>query len=143
MAAGGGRSLQETPTWAVAGVCFVLVAISIIIEYVIHLIEKWFTKRNRRALCEALEKIKSELMLLGFISLLLTIGQGPISEICISKSLGNTWHPCNKNQEYNKYNTDAEKEADTHRKLLAFPQSSEGERRILAAAGYDKCGAKA
>ena len=34
------RSLEETPTWAVAVVCFVLVAISIIIEHVIHLIGK-------------------------------------------------------------------------------------------------------
>lgn len=34
----GGRSLEETPTWAVALVCFVLVVVSIIIEHVIHLI---------------------------------------------------------------------------------------------------------
>ncbi|CDP06724.1 unnamed protein product [Coffea canephora] len=138
MAAGGGRSLEETPTWAVAVVCFVLVALSIIIECVIHLIEKWLTKRNRRALCEALEKIKSELMLLGFMSLLLTIGQGPISEICISKSLGNTWHPCNKKQEHSRHDIDADKEASGHRRLLAFPESSYGQRRVLAAAGYDK-----
>lgn len=37
---GGGRSLEQTPTWAVAVVCFVLVAISIVIEYIIHLIGK-------------------------------------------------------------------------------------------------------
>jgi hypothetical protein len=36
----GGRSLEETPTWAVAVVCFVLVVVSIIIEHVIHLIGK-------------------------------------------------------------------------------------------------------
>ncbi|KAJ0969905.1 hypothetical protein J5N97_022782 [Dioscorea zingiberensis] len=30
---------------------------------------------------EALQKIKAELMLLGFISLLLTVGQEPISKI--------------------------------------------------------------
>lgn len=38
--ASGGRSLEQTPTWAVAAVCFVLVAISIIIEHIIHLIGK-------------------------------------------------------------------------------------------------------
>lgn len=32
------RSLEETPTWAVAVVCFVILVISIIIEHVIHLI---------------------------------------------------------------------------------------------------------
>ncbi|CAK7343000.1 unnamed protein product [Dovyalis caffra] len=59
------RSLEETPTWAVA---------------------VWLTRRHKRALYEALEKVKSELMLLGFISLLLTVGQGPISDICVPKS---------------------------------------------------------
>ncbi|KAG6744095.1 hypothetical protein POTOM_052804 [Populus tomentosa] len=92
------RSLEETPTWAVAVVCFVMVLISIIIEHIIHLIGKWLTKRRKRALYEALEKIKSELMLLGFMSLLLTIGQGPISEICVPKSVGATWHPCKKQE---------------------------------------------
>lgn len=34
------RSLEETSTWAVAVVCFVLVFISILIEHAIHLIGK-------------------------------------------------------------------------------------------------------
>jgi len=40
--AGGsvGRSLPETPTWAVAVVCFVILSISIIIEHIFHIIEK-------------------------------------------------------------------------------------------------------
>lgn len=36
----GGRSLEQTPTWAVAVVCFILVVISIFIEHIIHLIGK-------------------------------------------------------------------------------------------------------
>lgn len=32
------RSLTETPTWAVAVVCFVLLAVSIFIEHIFHLI---------------------------------------------------------------------------------------------------------
>ncbi|XP_010264735.1 PREDICTED: MLO-like protein 6 [Nelumbo nucifera] len=140
---GGGRSLEETPTWAVATVCFVLVAISIIIEHIIHLIGKWLTKRHKRALYESLEKIKSELMLLGFISLLLTVGQGLISEICIPKSVGNSWHPCNKKEEAK---LDAEKESDDpeehHRRLLMIADSGGSFRRVLAAGGTDKCAAK-
>ncbi|KAL0284097.1 UNVERIFIED_CONTAM: MLO-like protein 2 [Sesamum angustifolium] len=101
--ASGGRSLEQTPTWAVAVVCFVLVAISIVIEHIIHLIGKWLQSKHKKALYEALEKLKSELMLLGFISLLLTVGQSPISNICISKSVGATWHPCSKKQEGKKY----------------------------------------
>lgn len=47
--AGGaaGRSLEETPTWAVAAVCFVLVLISIIIEHILHLIGKVNKKCKR------------------------------------------------------------------------------------------------
>ncbi|XP_034704887.1 MLO-like protein 6 [Vitis riparia] len=90
------RSLEETPTWAVAVVCFVLLAVSIFIEHIIHLIGSWLKGRHRRALYESLEKIKAELMLLGFISLLLTILQDYISKICISESVGSTWHPCKK-----------------------------------------------
>ncbi|KAK3035358.1 hypothetical protein RJ639_033642, partial [Escallonia herrerae] len=92
------RSLEETPTWSVAVVCFVLVAISIIIEHLIHVVASWLKNKHKRALYEALEKIKSELMLLGFISLLLTVGQDPISKICIPKSVGTSWHPCQKDR---------------------------------------------
>ncbi|XP_041023145.1 MLO-like protein 6 [Juglans microcarpa x Juglans regia] len=153
--AGGGakgeRSLEETPTWAVAVVCFVLVVVSILIEYVIHLLAKLLTKRNKRALYEALEKIKSELMLLGFISLLLTVGQGPISNICISKAVGATWHPCNKEEEresYKKENNSSNSDDNKgHRRLLSISDlgssSSTSIRRALAAAGYyDKCAEK-
>ncbi|KAH7841531.1 hypothetical protein Vadar_031142 [Vaccinium darrowii] len=96
MAGGDGRSLKETPTWAVAVVCFVMVLISIVIEHLIHLTGSWLRKRNKKSLYEALEKIKEELMLLGFISLLLTVTQDRIDKICIPKSVGNSWHPCNK-----------------------------------------------
>jgi mlo protein len=40
---GKAESLEQTPTWAVAVVCFVLVAISIVIEHLIHVVEKVFS----------------------------------------------------------------------------------------------------
>eukprot|EP01018_Ginkgo_biloba_P015568 Gb_28679 [translate_table: standard] len=92
----GSRSIEETPTWAVAAVCLVFVLISILIEQAIHHIGHWLNKHHKKGLYEALEKIKDELMLVGFISLLLTVGQKPISKICISKSLGDTMLPCKK-----------------------------------------------
>ncbi|KAL3520690.1 hypothetical protein ACH5RR_018839 [Cinchona calisaya] len=95
------RSLQETPTWAVAVVCFIIVAVSIIIELLIHHLGSWLKKKRKQALYEALEKIKAELMLLGFISLILTVTQEPISKICIPKNAGNSWHPCAKEKEKN------------------------------------------
>nr|AYN79037.1 Mlo2 [Hevea brasiliensis] len=130
------RSLGETPTWAVAVVCLVMIAISILIEHVFHLIEKWFKKMHKPALVEALEKIKAELMLMGFISLLLTVLQGPISEICISESTASTWHPCNKNQHKSKTGTDSK---DNNRRLLQFLDTGASTRRYLAAKSGNKC----
>ncbi|RDY01428.1 MLO-like protein 6, partial [Mucuna pruriens] len=134
----GGRNLEETPTWAVSAVCFVLILISIIIEHIIHLIGKWLKKKHKRALYESLEKIKSELMLLGFISLLLTVGQGIISRICISEKVARTWHPCSENETRSNSSDGEETEHETSgRRLLAAFYGSE--RRVLAGGGTDKC----
>ncbi|GKU93602.1 hypothetical protein SLEP1_g7181 [Rubroshorea leprosula] len=132
-----GRSLEQTPTWAVAVVCFVLVLISIIIEHIIHLIGKWLKKRNKRALYEALEKIKSELMLLGFISLLLTVGQSLISDICIPEKVANTWHPCNEDPPEPGENDGSGTDEGNHdrRRLLMVSDFGKSVRRSLAAAG--------
>ncbi|XP_027367151.1 MLO-like protein 2 isoform X2 [Abrus precatorius] len=88
------NKLEETSTWAVAIVCFVMLTISIIIEHSIESLGKWLKKKHKKALHEALEKVKGELMLLGFISLLLTMFQDHIANICISKQVASTWHPC-------------------------------------------------
>ncbi|XP_021902653.1 MLO protein homolog 1-like [Carica papaya] len=137
MAAGGvgDRTLQETPTWAVAAVCAVLVMVSIIIEHSIFHLAKLFQKRQKKAMSEALEKIKAELMLLGFISLLLSVSTKFISKICLPRHLENFMLPC-------KPSSDEKKIDDDHndrRKLLWFTQH-----RVLAAAssGDDYCSTK-
>ncbi|KAF3664734.1 putative E3 ubiquitin-protein ligase-like [Capsicum annuum] len=96
MAAGaaGSRELDQTPTWAVALVCAVIVLISIFLEKVLHAVGEAFERRRKSALVEALEKIKGELMVLGFISLLLTFGQNYIAKICIPERVANTMLPC-------------------------------------------------
>ncbi|KAJ0967107.1 hypothetical protein J5N97_024024 [Dioscorea zingiberensis] len=145
MAGGGGgagsRSLEETPTWAVALVCFVLLVISIIIEHSLHLLGKFLTKHHKRALYEALEKVKSELMLLGFISLLLTVGQGLISKICVPKSVGDSWHPCKVKHNYT--NSESQ-ESNTGRRLMQSSDYNPGvfRRSLAGGGGSDKCMAK-
>ncbi|KAL2328641.1 hypothetical protein Fmac_022068 [Flemingia macrophylla] len=129
----GGRNLEETPTWAVSAVCFVLITISIIIEHIIHLIGKWLKKKQKRAMYESLEKIKSELMLLGFLSLLLTVGQGLISRICISEEVAGTWHPCSKEDE------DSLEHATNGRRLLAAFYDSNTRRLLAGGGGTHKC----
>ncbi|KAL2512783.1 MLO-like protein 6 [Abeliophyllum distichum] len=123
MAPGAGdKSLEETPTWAVAIVCAVFVIISVIIEHGIHSLGKWFQKRDNKSMIEALEKIKAELMLLGFISLLLTFGTSYIAKICVPKHIGDQWHPCDKIDEGGDDDHDKDKEKNGNRKLLSYAQ---------------------
>ncbi|CAN8285198.1 unnamed protein product [Cochlearia groenlandica] len=95
---GGGsespRELDETPTWAVSTVCGVIILISIVLELMIHKIGEVFEKRKKKALYEALQKIKNELMVLGFISLLLTFGQNYIASMCVPSRYGNAMSFC-------------------------------------------------
>ncbi|KAE7995768.1 hypothetical protein FH972_000537 [Carpinus fangiana] len=88
------RTLEITPTWAVATVCFFLILVSILIEKSLFRLGKYFTKKRRKSLIRVLDKIKSELMLLGFISLLLNFSERPIAKTCIPKSAGETFLPC-------------------------------------------------
>ncbi|XP_061372787.1 MLO-like protein 9 [Gastrolobium bilobum] len=140
MAGGGGgdvRQLDMTPTWAVAAVCAVIVLLSILLEKVIHKFAKMFEDKKKMALLEALEKIKAELMVLGFISLLLTFGQSYISRVCIPVKYSNTMLPCLPPDQREGHATDpvpepppkeeGEAEGEHHRRLLSY------ERRFLAA----------
>ncbi|CAL4896706.1 unnamed protein product [Urochloa decumbens] len=98
MGGGGGggnsRELDQTPTWAVASVCGVIVIISILLEKGLHHVGEFFSHRKKKAMVEALEKVKAELMVLGFISLLLVFGQNYIIQICISNHAADTMLPC-------------------------------------------------
>ncbi|CAK7355511.1 unnamed protein product [Dovyalis caffra] len=134
MAAGayGERSLKETPSWAVALVCAVFIIISIVIERGIHSL----AKRHKKAMIEALEKLKAELMLLGFISLLITVGTKPISKICIPEKAGNIMLPCKK--EIKKDSDKGEPgDKDDRRKLLWYAGDAISHRLLAAAAGGD------
>ncbi|KAM3714982.1 hypothetical protein ACB094_01G374700 [Castanea mollissima] len=87
-------SLEYTPTWIVATVCSVIVLISLCAERGLHRLGKLLERNGQDKLYEALTKLKEELMLLGFISLLLTVFQGFISRICIPTHLSSTMLPC-------------------------------------------------
>lgn len=114
------KKLEQTPTWAVATVCFVMLAISILIEHIIEALGKWLKKKNKKALHEALEKVKGELMLLGFISLLLVVFQDRISNICIPARVASTWHPCDPNYEGKEPKGYYDKCADKGKDKVAF-----------------------
>lgn len=93
------RSLALTPTWSVATVLTIFVFVSLLVERSIHRLSSWLKKTHRNPLFEALEKMKEELMLLGFISLLLTATSRTISSICIdSKFYNSNFSPCTRSE---------------------------------------------
>lgn len=125
------RKLDQTPTWAVAGICAAIIIISILLEKVLEKIGEWFTKKNKRALFEALEKVKAELMVMGFISLIFTFCQSYIAEICIPVHLANTMLPCKAKDERD--TSSSSNEEKTHRRLLW------NEHRFLSSSSGNQC----
>ncbi|KAF2310249.1 hypothetical protein P3X46_035031 [Hevea brasiliensis] len=115
----GARELDQTPTWAVSAVCAAIVMISIILEKVLHWIGEWFQERHKKALYEALDKVKGELMVLGFISLLLTFSQNYVSQICIKESYADTMLPCPKKGMKDEHESASGNE-EHHRRLLWY-----------------------
>ncbi|KAG8632204.1 hypothetical protein MANES_18G003100v8 [Manihot esculenta] len=126
----GARELDQTPTWAVSAVCAAIVMISIILEKVLHSTGEWFQERHKKALYEALEKVKAELMVLGFISLLLTFSQSYIAQICIEEDYAYTMLPCTKKVE--EHHSASAHEEEHHRRLLWY------DRRFLAGGHHVK-----
>nr|XP_011469571.1 PREDICTED: MLO-like protein 1 [Fragaria vesca subsp. vesca] len=95
MAGGGeGPDLEWTPTWVVAIVCSVIVVISLMLERGLHSAGNYLKRKEQNPLYEALLKVKEELMLVGFISLLLTVFTKTITKICIKESKMDKWLPC-------------------------------------------------
>ncbi|CAK8538768.1 unnamed protein product [Lathyrus sativus] len=137
----GSKNLDQTPTWAVACVCTIFILISFVLEKSLHKIGMWLGERQKRALLEALEKVKAELMILGFISLLLTFGQTFIVKICIPANVSHTFLPCSYDSTQH-----ASNEAEHHRKLLFYEhrylsedatpvQCKEGKEPLISANG--------
>ncbi|XP_054781045.1 MLO-like protein 1 isoform X2 [Prosopis cineraria] len=122
-------TLEHTPTWVVALVCTVIVAVSLAAERFLHYGGKFLKKRDQKPLYEALQKIKEELMLLGFISLLLTVTQNGITKICVPAGLTRHMLPCNPDRgegEESKIST------SHFQSFFSFPGISGTARRLLA-----------
>ncbi|XP_022765807.1 MLO-like protein 3 [Durio zibethinus] len=65
-------------------------------EHSIFILSNWLKRCRKHALSDAVEKLKSELMVLGFISFLFAGSQSPISDICIPANIAYTLLPCRK-----------------------------------------------
>ncbi|GER56516.1 MLO-like protein [Striga asiatica] len=130
------RSLALTPTWSVATVLTVFVAVSLLVERSIHRLSNWLRKTDRKPLLAAVEKMKEELMLLGFISLLLTATSSVISNICIhSKFYDSVFAPCTREE----VEEDRENETVKSRRLLMAFMDSHSQRRFLTGLNRNTC----
>ncbi|KAJ9182880.1 hypothetical protein P3X46_006825 [Hevea brasiliensis] len=130
------RSLALTPTWSVATVLTIFVVVSLIVERSIHRLSNWLRKTNRKPLFAALEKMKEELMLLGFISLLLTATSSTIANICIpSKFYDSAFAPCTRNE----IDEELEENTSEGRKLQMLFFSPLSVRRMLNSLDKNTC----
>ena len=87
MAGGGGPGPSEpgfldTPTYTLALLLLFFLVVSISFEWGTHWLIKWFRRRKRNGLAQAVVNLMGELTLVGLVSLLLIALQGPISSIC-------------------------------------------------------------
>ncbi|XP_076887846.1 MLO-like protein 11 [Bidens hawaiensis] len=127
------RSLALTPTWSVATVLTVFVVVSLLVERSIHRLSNWLKKTDRKPLLAAVEKMKEELMLLGFISLLLTATSSIISNICIpSKFYNSAFAPCTRSE------VDEEMENNDNKRKL-FMSFVYPHRRVLNELNQNTC----
>ncbi|PNT62823.1 MLO-like protein 7 isoform X2 [Brachypodium distachyon] len=86
--------LEVTPTWAVAAICGVMIGISLTLDAGLHHATKWLRKRRSLALFDALDTMKSELIALGFVSLLLTFLGFFMPFVCVPLGAASTMLPC-------------------------------------------------
>lgn len=84
--AGLNDSLLQTPTYILAIVFFIFLALSFAFELAIHHLKHYLQKRGRHGMSQAVDKLVLELTLLGFVSLLLTAFSGPLGRMCVNYS---------------------------------------------------------
>ncbi|KGN62216.1 MLO-like protein 13 [Cucumis sativus] len=85
---------EFTPTWIIAVVSSIIVIISFSLERGLHHLGQKLQKKQMDELNHALLKLKEELMILGFISLLFNVFQGAIGRFCMPKDFAYHMLPC-------------------------------------------------
>ncbi|KAJ7946497.1 MLO-like protein [Quillaja saponaria] len=120
-------SLEYTPIWVLASVLSTIIVMSLLVERALNRLGKFLAQKNQDALYEVLHKLKEELMFLGFVSLLLTVTQNFITEICIPTQLASHMLPCKRhNVSSNEVetNNNGEYQALINRRQLLSEESS-------------------
>lgn len=93
MAGGGGAGPTEPgfldlPTFTLAALLAFFLVLSTLFERGTHWLIHFLKRRKRNGLAQAVSNLVNELTLVGFVSLLLIVLQGPISSICVAYTPG-------------------------------------------------------
>ena len=80
---GAGRNLEHTPSLAVFAVFIFFLILSFLIETLFHKLEHHFEHKRLHSLSSALRKVKEELMVMGFCSLVLIVFEENILSVCV------------------------------------------------------------
>eukprot|EP00898_Chlorokybus_atmophyticus_P008578 jgi/Chlat1/8721/Chrsp9S08551 len=91
---GAEKSYLETPTYYTAALFAFFLGVSLILERALEHADKYLKRNKLKGLRSALRKMRNELMLVGFISLLLAASQQQLEKICVSESSLDNWTPC-------------------------------------------------
>uniref|UniRef100_A0A7C9FFW7 MLO-like protein n=1 Tax=Opuntia streptacantha TaxID=393608 RepID=A0A7C9FFW7_OPUST len=130
---GGGISFEGTPSWIVGLIVFVIVGVSLVVEKLIHHLGVKLQHNEKKHLYEALVKIKDELMLLGFVSLILAFLQDKIGKVCVPDFFLHFWLPCGFVPRKNKH------EFPAHFQVTSSGVLSNRGRHLLSAGGAASC----
>ncbi|XP_028237735.1 MLO-like protein 11 [Glycine soja] len=130
------RPLSFTPTFSIASILSIFVGVSLLVERALHYLSSWLRKSNQKSLLAALEKMQEEMMLLGFISLLLTATSDLIANICIPLKFYNSdFAPCTRSE----IEEAMEKNGSKEHKLLMVSTYPHLNRRILEGINRNSC----
>ncbi|CAI7729995.1 unnamed protein product [Closterium sp. NIES-54] len=87
-------SMLYTPTFLTATVAAIIITVSLLFERLINLIHRFLVRKKRAALVTVGHRIKDELMLVGFISIVLALIDPLIVQWCIAIPRSTIFIPC-------------------------------------------------
>ncbi|CAM6097892.1 unnamed protein product [Calypogeia fissa] len=90
----GRSTLANTPTWAVGVVCIIIVIASFCLERCLKSLDQYFDRTQQKPLKDALHRMKEDVMMLGFISLMLVVSRDSLAKICVASFLSEYMMPC-------------------------------------------------
>ncbi|MCO5606000.1 hypothetical protein L7F22_060186 [Adiantum nelumboides] len=90
------ESLIYSPTWVIASTCGFFIISSLVLERAVYFIGHLLVKHKLISLESAFEKVKEELMMVGFISIALTLGQNGFAKICVPTKVFTSMLLCKK-----------------------------------------------